>query len=77
MNTAQPTENLALGIAVFTEVLGLANSTQSPKSVAISAAILRGIVAGKDPRDALDAVLGAGTYERIAGDIWAAAMRGN
>ena len=42
------------------------------KTQAISAEILSNIAAGMTPRDAFDAVLGAGRYEQLAGDLWEA-----
>lgn len=36
----------------------------------ISAAIIAHVAAGKSLADAVDAVLGAGTYNKIAGDVF-------
>lgn len=43
------------------------------KTQAISAMILTKIEAGMSTREAFDAVLGAGRFEQLAGDIWEAA----
>ena len=40
------------------------------KNAAISSAILAEVAKGKSTADAVDAVLGAGTYARIAGDVY-------
>lgn len=42
------------------------------KTAAISALILSKIADGLSVRDAFDAVLGAGSYERLAGEVWEA-----
>ena len=44
--------------------------TRIEKNAAISLAILTLIEWGVPGRDAVDAVLGAGTFEKIASDIW-------
>lgn len=43
---------------------------QAIKNAAISAQILSLKAAGMTTREAVDAVLGAGTYSRIAGEIY-------
>ena len=43
---------------------------QITKNAAISANILAMCAEGATLRDAVDAVLGAGTYDQIAGDIY-------
>jgi hypothetical protein len=43
------------------------------KTQAISAMILNKIAEGMAPREAFDAVLGAGRFEQLAGEIWEAA----
>jgi len=40
------------------------------KSQAISTMILTAIQDGKDVREAVDAVLGQGTFEKLAGDLY-------
>jgi hypothetical protein len=40
------------------------------KNAAISAAILAHVAAGKSLPDAMDAVLGVGTYIRVAGELY-------
>jgi hypothetical protein len=40
------------------------------KNQAISAAILAKIAAGMTVQEAIDAILGAGTYERVAGEVY-------
>jgi hypothetical protein len=40
----------------------------------IAARIAALMVQGADLRTAFDAVLGAGSYERLAGDVWEAAQ---
>lgn len=42
------------------------------KAQAISALILAEVAKGKDIREAIDTVLGVGTYERVAGEVWEA-----
>lgn len=42
------------------------------KNQIISARILAQVAAGLSVRDAIDAVLGAGTYEQLADDLWEA-----
>ena len=42
------------------------------KTAAISAMILRNVEAGMTVREAFDAVLGAGRYEQLAGDVYEA-----
>lgn len=42
------------------------------KTQAISTMILSKIAEGMAPRDAFDAVLGAGRFEQLAGDLWEA-----
>lgn len=42
------------------------------KTQAISAMILSKIEAGMTAREAFDAVLGAGRFEQLAGDLWEA-----
>jgi len=42
------------------------------KTAAISTMILNNIANGMAPRDAFDAVLGAGRFEQLAGDVWEA-----
>ncbi len=44
-------------------------------TAAISARILANIAAGMSMQDAIDAVLGAGTFAKIAGDVYDA-LRG-
>lgn len=36
----------------------------------ISAAIIANVAKGMTPADAMDAVLGAGTFEKLAGDLY-------
>lgn len=45
-------------------------NAQTTKSAAIGAAILAHVRSGKSVREAVDAVLGADTFERIAGDVY-------
>ena len=45
------------------------------KQQAISAAILRKIAEGMTPREAFDAVLGAGRFDTLAGEVWEALRR--
>lgn len=40
------------------------------KTQAISTMILAKVVEGMSPRDAFDAVCGAGSFERLAGDLY-------
>lgn len=40
------------------------------KTQAISTMILAAIKDGKDVREAVDAVLGVGTFEKLAGDLY-------
>ena len=42
------------------------------KSQAISALILARVANGETLKEAFDAVLGAGAYERLAGEVWEA-----
>lgn len=42
------------------------------KQQAISALILAEVAKGATPQEAVDAILGAGTYERLAGEVWEA-----
>jgi hypothetical protein len=42
------------------------------KTQAISALILKALAEGAALPDAVDAVLGAGTYQRLAGEVWEA-----
>jgi len=44
------------------------------KTATISAMILAQVEKGLTVREAIDAVLGAGTFERIAGEVWEAAQ---
>lgn len=44
--------------------------TQNEVSQKISAAILAHVALGKSTKEAVDAVLGAGTYVRVAGEIY-------
>lgn len=46
------------------------------KQQIISARILKLVAEGHDIRAAMDAVLGAGSFEKLAGDLWEA-FRGN
>ena len=45
------------------------------KNAAISLRILEIIALGNTVQQAIDAVLGAGTYEKIASDVWEAAQK--
>lgn len=45
------------------------------KNSMISAAILARIAQGSTPAQAMDAVLGAGTYAKLAGDLYDALKR--
>ena len=47
-----------------------ANEKQIEKNATISAAILYKIAIGMTTREAVDAVLGAGTYTRVAGEVY-------
>ena len=40
------------------------------KNQAISIAILKAISEGKTQREAIDSVLGAGTFDKLAGDLY-------
>jgi hypothetical protein len=42
------------------------------KSQAISALILARVANGETMQEAFDAVLGAGAYQRLAGEVWEA-----
>jgi hypothetical protein len=42
------------------------------KSQSISALILARVANGETLKEAFDAVLGAGAYERLAGEVWSA-----
>lgn len=42
------------------------------KQQAISALILSQVANGKTIQEAFDAVIGAGAYERLAGEVWEA-----
>jgi len=42
------------------------------KTQAISALILNRVAQGQSVQQAVDAVIGAGAYERLAGEIWEA-----
>lgn len=42
------------------------------KNAQISALILRRVAAGQTLQQAVDSVLGAGTYARVAGEVWEA-----
>ena len=42
------------------------------KTTLISAKILNEIANGKTTKDAIDSVLGAGSFDKLAGEVWAA-----
>ena len=48
----------------------MTTETATAKNAAISAQILKLVSAGVPLRDAIDAVLGAGTFDRVAGDAY-------
>lgn len=48
------------------------NKNPAKLNAMISAAILAKIAEGMTPRAALDAVLGEGTFEQLAGELWEA-----
>lgn len=43
---------------------------QAIKNIRISAEILKLVLEGKDVRQAFDAVIGAGTYEKLASEMY-------
>lgn len=42
------------------------------KTALISAKILNEIANGKTTKDAIDSVLGSGSFDKLAGEVWAA-----
>lgn len=48
----------------------MTNTTNAAKNVQISAMIAARIASGASTREAIDAVLGAGTYDRLASDLY-------
>ena len=43
---------------------------QTIKNIRISAEIIKLVLAGQDVRQAFDAVIGEGAYEKLAGDVY-------
>lgn len=56
--------------AAKTDVTNMIAAIAPEKTSAISAAILAHIAAGMAPNAALDAVLGEGTFSRLAGELY-------